>query len=394
MFDDRQGESEILRKIRKLLPEIAAAANATERNRGLDPRLIDRLGEAGMFRIMLPRSYGGEELDFVQSMRVAEELAYPDMSVGWTIMVTAGLNLNLAIFPKETIDEVLADGPDARMRGVTAPKGKLIPVEGGYRLSGQWAFASGSFQPDWVVAAGFVYDDDKPRMIGDAFDYRLALVPGDKVRFLDTWNVVGLNGTASHDFAIDDVFVPEAYVAKGFSEPNLVGPAYRVHASVAGTAHHAGVRLGSTHATLDELARLAAVKRSSFDPRLILMDDPYFHSHFGKLVVRLDAVRAHAYTVMRQLWEKLDRGEELQPTDSLRARCMLTHVSEETVEIVTEAFRLASSASIYNNSVLQRRLRDMQVAAQHAAGAPGSYALMGTAFIKETVPAQKAGPAN
>jgi len=387
MFDDHDGETPMLEKIRQLLPEIAAAADETERNRGVDPALIDRLGEAGMFRIMLPKSYGGEDLDCVQSMRVAEEMAYADMSVGWTIMVTAGLNLNLAIFPRETIDEVLASGPDARMRGVTAPKGRLVPVEGGYRLSGQWAFASGSFAPDWVVAAAFVYDGDEPRMIGNAFDYRLALVPGDKVRFLDTWNVVGLCGTASHDFAIDDLFVPENYVAKGFSEPNLVGPAYRVHASVAGTAHHAGVRLGSARATLDELARLAEVKRSSFDPRLILIDDPYFQSHFGKLVVRLDAVRAHAYTVMRQLWEKMDRGMELQPSDSLRARCMLTHISEETVDIVTEAFRLASSASIYNNSALQRRMRDMQVAAQHAAGAPGAYALMGTAYVREAVEA-------
>lgn len=381
MFHDREGETPVLDKVRKLLPEIAAAADETERNRALRPDLIDRLGEAGMFRIMLPQSYGGEDLDCVQSMRVAEEMAYADMSVGWTIMVTAGLNLNLAIFPKETIDAVLAKGPDTRMRGVTAPKGKLVAVEGGYRLSGQWAFASGSFAPDWVLAAAFVHDGDEPRMTGEAFDYRLALVPGDKVRFLDTWNVVGLRGTASHDFFIDDLFVPEDFVAKGFSPPNLEGPAYRVHASVAGTAHHAGVRIGSARATLDELARLSATKRSSFDPRLILASDPYFQSRFGKLVVRLDASRNHAYSVMRQLWEDMDSGREVEPTDSLRARCMLSHISEETVEIVTEAFRLASSASIYESSVLQRRMRDMQVAAQHAAGSPAAYAQMGLAYV-------------
>ena len=391
MFDVPEGETSVLKEIRKILPDIAAAAGETEKNRSLSPELIDRLGKAGIFRLMLPKAYGGEELDFVQSMRVGEELAYADMSVGWTVMVTCGLNISVGQFPQATIDHILADGPDVRMRGVTAPKGRFVPVEGGYRLSGQWAMASGSFEPDWVLASGIVQDGDKPRMVDGAPEWRVAFVPGDKARFLDTWHTMGLRGTASHDFVLDDVFVPTNYTVAMFAPATLQTPAYRVHGSISNTAHHAGVRIGCTMAALDELAALAMHKRSAFDPSQLLVNAPEFKSRFGQLLVRLDAARSYADTVMNRLWQTACSGKDVAPIELTRARCMLTHVSTECTDIVTEAFRLASSSSIYDSSSLQRRLRDMQVAAQHAAANRGSYATLGDSYIAQTVPAQAEG---
>ena len=388
MFRGGDEETGVLREIRKILPHIAAAADETERNRGLSPALIDRLGEAGIFRMMLPRSYGGEELDFVQSMRVGEELAYADMSVGWMVMVTCGLNLNLGQFPKAAVDEVLAGGPDVRMRGATAPKGRLIEVEGGYRLSGQWPMASGSFEPEWLVAGGFIYDGDTPRAANGAPAMHLALVKAEKAAFLDTWHTLGLRGTASHDFVLDDVFVPAHHVAPMFAPSCIDTPAYRVPASIGNTAHHAGARIGCAAAALDELAALAVNKRSAFNPALRLVDDPNFKSRFGEALARLDAARAHAEIVMRELWELACSGRDATPADLARARCMLARVSTECLEVVSEAFQLASSSSIYSHSSLQRRLRDMQVAAQHAAAGRYSYAMFADSYVSELAAAQ------
>ena len=392
MFNVSAGETDVLKEIRKILPEIAAAAPDTEKNRSLSADLIDRLGAAGMFRMMLPRSYGGEELDFVQSMRVAEELAYADMSAGWTIMVTCGLNLNLGQFVPETIDEVLADGPDVRLRGVTAPKGRFTEVEGGYRLTGRWAMASGSFEPDWVVAAGFIYDGEKPRVMNGVATWRLAVVKADKATFLDTWKTVGLCGTASHDFVLEDVFVPSHHVAPMFGPSHIEAPAYRVPASIGNTAHHAGVRIGCARAALDELAALAVTKYSSFDPTRILAEEPRFQSRFGELLTRVDAAKSYAETVMGELWRIACTDREAAPTDLARSRCMLAHVSRECAEIVTEAFRLGSSSSVYADSSLQRRLRDIQVAAQHAAANSGAFETLGCAYVAEKVRARSNVP--
>lgn len=387
MFKSQKGGSRVLDAIRAIAPDIAAAAEQTERNRGLDEGLIDRLTEAGMFRMMLPKARGGEDLTPLQVLRVVEELARADASAGWTGMVANGFNGLLGLFPVETIDEVLAKGPDLRMRGALAPKGRLVEVEGGYRISGQWPFASGSYPHDWIAASGLVFDGPAPKMVDGQPVILMVLVHPKEARFLDTWDSVGMRGSASHDFVLDDVFVPTRRAAGLMSGPsNLEGPVHRLPFPVITAGQHTAVSTGGAMGALEDLAALAVNKRPAFKPNQKLIDDPVFSHRFGQLIARLDAARSYADALMEDSWELACSGQPATPGDVARVQSMVSRVSNECVDIVNDAFTLAGSTVVYSSHPLQRRWRDVRVAAQHAAASADGLSALSAAFFSEEMP--------
>ena len=386
MFKSRKGESHVLDAVREIVPEIVAAAEEIEANRGLEKPLLDRLQAAGMFRMMIPKSRGGEELTPLQTLRVVEEISRADASTGWTAMVANGYNAILGLLPQEAIDEVLANGPDVRMRGALAPKGRLVEVEGGYRISGQWPFGSGSYQHDWIAANGLLFDGPAPKMVDGRPVMLLALVKPEDATFLDTWHTVGMRGSASHDFVLDDVFVPANRIGSLMAPSKLEGAVHRLPFPVITSGQHTAVSTGTAMGALDDLAALAVNKRPAFKPDQKLIDDPVFGFRFGQLLARLDAARSYADALMEDTWELACSGEMPTPGDVARAQSMVAKVSQDCVDIVDEAFAIAGSSAVYNGNPIQRRWRDVRVAAQHAAASVDAYAALSAAAFSEQMP--------
>jgi alkylation response protein AidB-like acyl-CoA dehydrogenase len=383
MFKNKRGESKVLDAMRAILPDIEAAAEETERNRGLDGDLLVRMQAAGLFRMMIPKARGGEEMTPLQVLRVVEELSRADASAGWTAMVANGFNAILGLFPVEAIDEMLANGPDLRMRGALAPKGRLVEVDGGYLISGQWPFGSGSYQYDWVVGSGLVFDGPAPRMVDGQPVIMLAAVRPDEAKFLDTWNSVGMRGSSSHDFVLDDVFVPAHRVANMMGQSNLTSPVHRLPFPVITTGQHTAISTGCAMAALADLGKLARTKRPAFKPDQKLVDDPVFANRFGELVARLDGLRSYADAIMDDTWELACSDYPITPGDGARARSMCAKVSLDCVDLVNEAMTLAGSTIVYSDHPMQRRWRDVRVAAQHAAASTDSYSALAAAYFVE-----------
>jgi indole-3-acetate monooxygenase len=381
------GGSTVLDDVRNLRDDIQRRRDEIERDRALPADLLSQLSRAGCFRMTLPKSYGGEGLTLLQTTYVLAELARADASVGWTAMIAAAPPVIASYFPAETYDEVYRAGPDTLMRGAIAPKGVAIPADGGYVVSGQWPFASGSFPFQWVACNSVVLADGQPR-IGPMGvpETRLALLPAEQVDFLDTWHVVGLRGTASHDFVVHEQFVPESRAIDVFASRScLAGPFSGLPIRGALAPTHAAVALGTAQGALDDVCTLAATKRSAMNPSLLLAGDPVFQYRVGEAAMRLEAGAALLEKQTEQAWAKAADGADLTPVESVTLRATAGYVTAECVKVVDEAYTLAGSSSLYETSPLQRRLRDIHTATQHVAASAEPYPTLGALLSGQDV---------
>jgi hypothetical protein len=282
MSKDRIATPSVLEAVRSLAPEIAARGDEIEQTRAVPADLLEKLTAAGVFRMLLPREFGGEQLDLPEACRVLREIAQADGSAGWTSMIGADFAIVWGRFPRDVLEEVFANGPDVMVRGAFAPKGIAVAGTDGFVVSGQWPLASGSYDYQWVMGNCVVLEDGAPRIGPDGIpDTRVALVPADQASFLDTWHSMGLAGTASNDFVISDQFVTERHAASFFGGSVVDAPLYRMPLRVALVPTHSAVCLGIAEGLVQDLGQLATTKRPAVNPRQRLAEDPVFQWRLG-----------------------------------------------------------------------------------------------------------------
>ena len=350
---------DVLAAVAELSPQIAARAAEIETARRLPADLLGQLVAAGCFRLVRPPSHGGLGATLTEAMEALEKLASADGSVGWTVMIGAGSWIDLAGLPAATFDELFAGRPDAITAGIFAPSGTIAPVDGGYRVSGRWAFASGCEHADWLFGnclEGFA--DGIPQL-------RIAVFAPEQVIIEDTWHVAGLRGTGSHHFHVDDIVVPAARTHDPLAEETCLDtPIVRIPPPpLIGTVIGA-VALGIAQGALDDIVAIAAGKVPLFDPAA-LATNPGFQRDLAGADATLAAAHTLLYDVANRLWD--NSVARRQPTLELhvRARAAAVWATERAVDVVTFAYRAGGSTSLYDSCPLQRRLRDIYAVTQH-----------------------------
>lgn len=383
------GTTTVLDAVRKLTPEIAERADEIEKAKVVPADLLERLTDAGAFRMFVPRQYGGEEMSLPDAMAVIEEVSRADASTGWTVMIGADFGPVFARFSKDVLDnEIYPDGPNTMARGAFAPKGVAVATEGGYLVNGQWPLASGSYEHQWVMGNCIVLDNGAPRMSDAGIpEMKLVMVPTAQVQFLETWDSVGLRATNSNDFVLKDVFVPEHHTGELFGAAGVDTPMFRLPTRLALGPTHVAVVFGIAEGALDDVRKLAKTKRPAFNPGMRLAEDPVFQFRLGLLETRLAAVRALSEKETQLMWDAAIANEPITTMDAVRQRAMVARAHTECVEIVNEAFALAGSNAMYNTSSIQRRFRDIRTAAQHVAASAEIYQILGALLVEEPVPA-------
>ncbi|WP_435218214.1 acyl-CoA dehydrogenase family protein [Streptomyces sp. bgisy034] len=371
----QESDHGVLRRVRAYLPEIAARAAEAEAARAVPAEIIAALRQAGAFRMSLPGAWGGEQLDLVESARVVRELSRADGSTGWTVQAASMAWFFVRSLPRETLEkEVFGDGADVMLRGAIAPKGRAAAVKGGYRLSGRWPLASGSFTPDWMLA-GFVVEGASPLPDGRP-EMRVALLRPEQAAFLDTWDAVGLRATQSTDFTMDDVFVPERFTGPLVGDNNIPAPFYGLPYTATGASHDAVV-IGCLEGALDDLAELAATKRPAFNPGVVIGEDPVFQEKFAELHLRTAALNALLEQTGRVVMDRALAREEPTPVEWFAYTGGHQHIHHEGSRILNEIMTLSGSSGLYSSHPLQRRWRDVRCVAQHVAGNNGSLRKLG-----------------
>jgi alkylation response protein AidB-like acyl-CoA dehydrogenase len=380
------GFAAVLEGVRQVGAEAARRADQLDELGVIPDDLFDALVATGCLRAMLPRAYGGLELSLAQINELTIAAAKANGSLGWILLIGIPVPLVLGMFGKENAEKLIVEFPNARGRGAIAPKGRAVPTDGGYVVSGRWPFASGGPHPDFVVANCVVFDEGgAPRIGSDGVPRMvLALVRTAEVDFLDTWHVLGLRGTDSRDFALHDVFVPERMTADMFTATNCFDtPATRLPLRVPLAFAHAALAVGIAEGALEDVAELAKTKRAAMNPLMLLAADPVFRHALGEHSLRLASARALLDQVTERAWQASLAARPLTPRETLEGRTMAGYITAECVKVVDAAYTMAGSVSLYDGSSLQRRLRDIHVATQHVAATGDAYRSLGAVLVGE-----------
>ncbi len=375
-----------LERVQALTESIAAASPDIEVARSVPDSIVDALKAAGVFRMYVPASHGGDELPPIDVVQVVEALSAADGSVGWIATIGANSPALFCHLEPEAYDAIYTDGPDVIQAGSLVPRGRAVPVDGGYRFTGQWPFASGCDHADYIAISALVdgtTDRAGDRVIGPGMS-RLAIVRVEDVEILDTWHVSGLKGTASHDVRAEDVFVPDAWTGNVLQPPPVVRhPLDSVHPLGRLGLELAAVALGIAQGAVDDLLAIGATKRplGGFLPRLA--EDRVFQSLVGALDLDVRIARTLLHEVARRDWERVQCGQALEQRETLERRSVLSRIGDLAVGVVDGCYHASGTTGLYETSALQRRLRDVHAVVQHILFTSNARAPLGALLLGE-----------
>lgn len=355
----------------RLAPAVRAASGEAEQTRQTPPALAAAITKAGIYQMYLPRSMGGPETPPLTAFRVVEELSKADGSVGWCAMIATAISLNAGRLPVEVGRELAGTPADYRGAGSARVGGNAWPVEGGYRVKGRWNFASGIQNANWLYCTCVMMDGDTPRVtVAGAPMLRAVWVPREQVTIVDTWLVMGMRGTGSQDFTVDDVFVPADRGCLPDAPPCETGPLFNQRAwYVTLWTPSAANALGIARGAIDSLAEIATTEASTLSTQL-LRDRPMVQARIGEAEAIVNAARAYVFDTVGRLWDTLCAGKEPSDREIAQARLALVHAMHESVRAVDKVFHAAGTNAIYTRLPLERAFRDVHVAMQHGAALP------------------------
>ena len=362
-------------------PTLAGMRDEIERERRLPGPLVEQLRDLGFFSLWLGRAYGGPELGLTDFIRVIETLARWDGSVAWCV-TNGGGYARFSGFLTEPVARRIFLEERAVVAGNMGAIGRAVPVPGGYRVSGRWAYASGITHSDWVLGGCVVLDEEgtAPRRGPDgAPDTRIVFFPAVATEMIDTWHVGGLRGTGSHDYRVADLFVPEDHAVTG-NTPLLSGPLYALPRHTAFGVAIAAVPLGIARAALDALRNLTATKTPRIGPA-VLRERPVIQGTVGRAEAVLRSARAFLIEACEDAWAVASAGEQPGLEQRALVRLACAQVAEAAKEVVRAAYDAGGGTSVYESCPLQRCFRDVHAAAQHVQVQAGNFETGGRVLL-------------
>jgi len=361
----------------------ASAARDTERRRRLPGDLVAAMVDAGVYRLLVPEAVGGLEAHPAVLAEVVEALARGDGAAGWCAAIGATSGLVGGYLPEEAAREVYAD-PRTVSGGVFAPKGRAEPQgHYGFRVDGRWPFASGCQDCTWLMGGSVVDDDGELwRLPNGMPDVRLMLAPADQVVIHDTWDVMGLRGTGSHDIEFVGLYVAAEHSTSLFSDsPTAQGPLYAFPLFGLLAVAIGAVGLGIGRGALDDIAALAAGKTPT-GSRRTLAERPATQAEVARAEARLRSARALLFETIGEAWSSAVDSGEVPVERRAALRMAATHAATTGAEVAAAAYELGGGSAVYEaGGALARRFRDANVATHHMLVAPATWELAGRLLL-------------
>jgi alkylation response protein AidB-like acyl-CoA dehydrogenase len=361
---DRASAEDYLERARALAPLIAAEAAAIERDARVSPKVVDALVEAELFWCAVPADLGGGGLRMTDAIRVGEEISRADGSTGWAFMATGFSTVVMSGFlDQETAREYFLGDRKAIIAGQLLPRHPARRVDGGYLLDAGWSFASGSDFAT-VIGAGFLVANEDGSLELDAAgnpQAKIAIMPKEEIEFRGNWEVWGLVGTGSYDYAVNEVFVPERHTFDTLSTtPTHPDSIFTIGAISIGSVAHAANALGLGTRALQEVVTICGGKmRPNY--AVPVGESETFKLEFARAEASLQAARQYLYHVV----DAAQDAEPVTPEHLARISQTVTWIQGVATEVVTFAHRWGGSYSIRGDSALGRCMRDASVATQH-----------------------------
>jgi alkylation response protein AidB-like acyl-CoA dehydrogenase len=381
-MDDHQHRPDPVARARDLSATIEAAAEVIESARRIPQPLLDELHGARLFRMLLPRSAGGDQIAPATYLLAVEEVSRHDGSVGWNVFVANSSALIAAFLEPSVAQHIFAD-PFTLIAWGPPNACRATAVADGYLVSGHWGFASGCRHANWMGAhcpvvepEGALRLDGRGRPI-----VRTLLFPAAAATLIDTWNTIGLRGTGSDSYSVNDLFVPEAFSTTR-EEPALrreKGPLYAFTMQGLYAVGVAGVALGLARAMLEEFIALAGRKT----PRLLgrLADSSVVQAEVARLQASVDAARAYLVDVLTSIYAEADDVDPIGVADRARVRLACTHAIHAAIEVADVAYKAAGVDAIFAGSPFERRFRDIHTLSQQLQSRRAHYEAVGKVLL-------------
>lgn len=355
-------------RARALQPLLDAHGAEMDRRREVTPEVVDGLVQADMLRLLLARSLGGQEMNLVEYAKTIEALGYSDASVGWFInQSNVSSSTSAAAMPHETAKSVFGNPKVGLAWGARHNQSKAIRVPGGYRLSGTWSFASGGRHTTWLGAHSAVQNPDGTPLVkhGGRADDRSFVFLRSEAKIIDDWQVLGLRGTGSDSYTVEDLFVPDerAPARDSLDERREKGPLYTIGSTLLYATGFCSVTLGLGRRLFETYVALARGKHSRASPSAMAVNQAN-QREIGLLEARLSAARAFLHEAASELYEAAAAGR-LTIDHRIRLRLATTYGMNEATDVSVASYRAAGTTAIMNSAPFERRFRDAMSASQH-----------------------------
>ena len=364
--------AEYIDSARRLAHKVAEHADEIDEERRIPADLAGELADAGLFRLLVPKSLDGAEIEHPAFLEIVRIFAQADASVAWCINQNNILATDSARMPVETARKIWGDRRGVVTNGPPSRDTNAVPAEGGYRLSGHWDFSSGSSHCTWLAARAPV--ENRPR------ESRTFLLPKSDATMLDIWQVNGLRGTASLSFETDDLFVPESHTYLESVAPREDGPIYLIPKVPLFSIGFATISVTLARACLDDAIELAG-RKTQRGVSGAMIDRSTVHRQIGEAEASLRATDAYLRNTAAALWNSAVKCGRVEMDVRVEVRMASTYAIRQASRIVDSAYEMFGADAIFKRNALQRRYQDIHVIEQQFQGRAANFETAGRYFL-------------
>jgi len=363
---DRTDPVERIGRIAEILEKSGAENEALGR---LTPEVVNKLHEQRLFRLLLPRAYGGDEVDLPTWFRAMEALGRLDGSTAWCVGQINGCAATASAVDPAVARKIWSE-PRAALSWGPPVKARADETDGGHLVSGEWMMSSGSRHATWIGFQTPVFDrNGAPVPLPPGVNFRIFFTPAESVTFIDNWKVIGLRATNSGGFTADKVFVPNGY---SVYLPQTLGleistPLYRFPINSLFAVGFSGDALGIARAMLDSAVALASEKKP-WNARQSLQENHHVQFQIGEAEARLRSARNNVESAAQRVWQALISTGELTIAQRLELRMAATFGIHEAKAVADVAWDVAGATAIFQSNAFERRLRDLRTLTQQLQG--------------------------
>ena len=372
-----------LDRVRELATLIEQCGDAIDRERRLPPELLAALYGAGLFRLLLEKRFDGAEVCPADFSAIIEEVAKHDASTAWCLCQANGCAMSASFLDDDVANLIWGRDPNGVLAWGPGPS-TAVREGDGFRVNAKCAFASGGRHATWIGTHAHIVDDDGDPLRDEEGHkvVRTMLIPAEKIVWEDIWHVVGLRGTASDGYLIEDLFVPYNHTLHrdDAKECRTDNPLYLFRQTNLYACGFSGVAIGIAQAMIDAFAGLAPEKT----PRMrrgTLSQNAVVQSEFAKATIRLNAVRTYLRSELDDIWTNVVNDGVLSIEQRMRIRLATTHAIHEAKAAADLVYDAAGATAIFADGPYERRFRDLHTVTQQAQGRKAHYETVGSFML-------------
>jgi indole-3-acetate monooxygenase len=340
----------------------------------LSDDIVTLLKQAGVYRALVAKRFGGDEATPADFLRLIEKIAVADGSTGW--VASFGFSaIYLSALPITALEKMYANGPDVIFAGGIFPPQPAVPMAGGVEVSGRWTWGSGCTGSD-LIGVGIKIDDGAK----NSGLPRIAVMPSGSVSIAPNWNVNGMKGTGSHDMVVDKVFVPDEWTFIRGGASSLDAPLYRYPSMALAAQVLAVVALGCARSAIDALVHRATT-RVSITGAPVFADRAFVQTDLAKAEANLRSARAFFYDITEEAYVTLQAGDDLDRKTHMLIRLASSQAARTGCDVAQAIYRMAGTDGIFTADPIAQAMQDALIVPQHAFLSEGTWQSAGRVFL-------------